>query len=164
MRITQAGEYGLLALIFLARQKPDTLVMIDEICEAEKIPKVFLAKILQNLSKAGLVRSRQGARGGFALNKAASAVTVLEAIEAIEGKIAFQRCLEETPDCEKMDGCTLCAVFTEAQNRVTEVFNKMTLADMMQPKEKVLQQCREIPVPEATEGISCKDATDLRKD
>ena len=145
MRITQAGEYGLLALIHIARQGPDRLVMIEEICQSENIPKVFLAKIMQSLNKAGLVRSRQGAKGGFALSKAPAEITVLEAIEAIEGKIAFQRCLETIPDCDKKDGCTLCAVFTEAQNRVTEMFNQMTLADMMQPKEKVLEKCKELP-------------------
>ena len=157
MKITQAGEYGLLALIYLARQPEGRLVMADEISKHEKVPKTFLSKILQNLIKAGFIRSRQGVNGGFALARKPAEITVLEAIEAIEGKIALQRCLEEPVDCEKMDACTLCAVFTEAQNRVTEVFSKMTLLDMMQPKDKVLEKCREVP----RGGLSAKEATDL---
>jgi Rrf2 family transcriptional regulator, iron-sulfur cluster assembly transcription factor len=157
MKITQAGEYGLLALIYLARQPVERLIMADEISKAERVPKTFLSKILQNLSKAGIIRSKQGVNGGFALAKKPGEITVLQAIEAIEGKIALQRCLEETPDCDKMDACTLCAVLTEAQNRVTEVFSQMTLADMMQPKDKVLEKCRELPRGPA--GLPIREVT-----
>lgn len=141
MKITQAGEYALLALIHLARQPEGRLVMIDDISKGERIPKGFLAKILQSLAKAGHIRSRQGARGGFALARSPEQITVLEVIETIEGKIAFQRCLEEN-GCERADSCTLCAVFSEAQNRVTEVFHEMTLHDLMLPKDVALAKVR----------------------
>lgn len=144
MKITQAGEYALLALVYLAKQPEGQLAMIDDISQAERIPKNFLAKILQTLGKAGLIRSRQGARGGFALAKSPDAVTVLEVIEIIEGKIAFQRCLEEE-GCERAESCTLCAVFSEAQNRVTEVFSQMTVRDLMLPKETVVERVRSMP-------------------
>lgn len=145
MKITQAGEYGLLALIYLARQPEGRLAMADEIARAEEIPKGFLAKILQTLNRSGILRSRQGAKGGFALSRQPEEISVLDVIEAIEGRIAFQRCLEQTPDCDRMDNCTLCAVFTEAQNRVTDIFAQMTLHDLMQPKEKVLRKVRRMP-------------------
>lgn len=141
MKITQAGEYALLALIHLAKQPEGRLVMIDDISKGERIPKGFLAKILQSLAKAGHIRSRQGARGGFTLARSPEQITVLEVIETIEGKIAFQRCLEEN-GCERADSCTLCAVFSEAQNRVTEVFHEMTLHDLMLPKDVALAKVR----------------------
>ncbi|HSI84957.1 MAG: Rrf2 family transcriptional regulator [Candidatus Methylacidiphilales bacterium] len=146
MKITQAGEYGLLALIHMAKQPEGRLVMIDAISKAEDIPKGFLAKILQNLSRAGLIRTRQGARGGVSLARQPQAISVLEIIEAIEGKIAFQRCLEESPGCEKAESCTLCAVFTEAQNRMTDVFRNMKLVDLMQPMEAVIAKVRSMPL------------------
>ncbi len=156
MKITQAGEYALLALIHLAKQPEGRLVMIDDISKGERIPKGFLAKILQSLAKAGHIRSRQGARGGFALARRPQEITVLEVIETIEGKIAFQRCLEE-PGCERADSCTLCAVFSEAQNRVTEVFSEMTLQDLMMPKEVALAKVRKMPhqaVPSRAESVA----------
>src|SRR6266852_515551 len=122
MQITRAGEYGVLGLLHLARRGTERMVMIDEISREEKIPKSFLAKIFQGLAKAGLVRSYRGAGGGFALAKKPEVITVLEIIEAIEGKIAFQRCLQEVPDCEHMDGCALCGLFEQAQDRVKEIF------------------------------------------
>ncbi len=143
MKITQAGEYALLALVYLAKQPEGSLIMIDDISKAERIPKGFLAKILQTLAKSGVIRSRQGARGGFALARAAEEISILSVIETIEGKIAFQRCLEEE-GCERSDSCTLCPVFLEAQNRMTDVFSQMSLHDLMLPKDVALEKVRKM--------------------
>ncbi len=113
------------------------MVMIDEVSRQEKIPKSFLAKIFQSLVKAGLVRSYRGAGGGFALVKKPGEITVLEIIEAIEGRIAFQRCLQEVPDCEHIGGCALCGLFEQAQDRVKEVFARTSLADLLKPQVNV---------------------------
>ena len=137
MQITRAGEYGVLGLLHLARQGAERMVMIDEVSREEKIPKSFLAKIFQSLGKAGLVRSYRGAGGGFALVRKPEEITVLQIIEAIEGKIAFQRCLQEVPDCEHMDGCALCGLFEQAQDRVKEVFARTSLADLLKSQVSV---------------------------
>jgi Rrf2 family protein len=106
--------------------------MIDEVSREEHIPKSFAAKIFQSLGKAKLVKSSRGTGGGFILMKKPGEITVLEVIEAIEGKIAFQRCLsEEEPKCEHFGGCALCGLFEEAQDRVKDVFSRTTLADLM---------------------------------
>src|ERR1017187_3285989 len=100
MQITRAGEYGVLGLMHLARRPSGQRVMLEEISRVEKIPRTFLAKIFQDLAKGGLIRSNRGAGGGFALARNSSQITVLEIIEAIEGKIIFQRCKLAQPDCE----------------------------------------------------------------
>jgi Rrf2 family protein len=116
----------------LARRPVGTVVMIDEVSREEHIPKSFAAKIFQSLAKAGLVKSNRGTGGGFILLKPAKEITVLQVIEAIEGKIAFQRCLDEQePKCEHFGGCALCGLFEEAQDRVKDVFSRTTLADLM---------------------------------
>jgi Rrf2 family transcriptional regulator, iron-sulfur cluster assembly transcription factor len=132
MQITRAGEYAVLGLMCLARRSAGSVVMIDEVSREEKIPKSFAAKIFQSLAKGGLVKSNRGSGGGFTLLKPAKEITVLEVIEAIEGKIAFQRCLaEDEPQCEHAGGCALCGLFEEAQDRVKEVFSRTTLAHLM---------------------------------
>jgi Rrf2 family transcriptional regulator, iron-sulfur cluster assembly transcription factor len=132
MQITKAGEYAVLGLMCLARRPSGAVVMIDEVSREEQIPKSFAAKIFQSLVKAGLVKSNRGTGGGFTLLKQPGNITVLEVIEAIEGKIAFQRCLaEEEPKCEHFGGCALCGLFEQAQDRVKEVFSRTTLADLM---------------------------------
>lgn len=134
MQITRAGEYGVLGLLNLARKAPEELVMIDDVSREESIPKSFLAKIFQSLVKSGIVKSTRGSGGGFTLAKAPNKISVLEVIEAIEGKIAFQRCQQEEPDCEHVGGCALCGLLGEAQASLKEVFSKTTLADLLKPK------------------------------
>ena len=132
MQITRAGEYGVLGLMCLARRPSGSIVMIDEVSREEHIPKSFAAKIFQSLAKAGLLKSNRGSGGGFTLLKKSGDITVLEVIEAIEGKIAFQRCLaEDEPKCEHLGGCALCGLFEQAQDRVKDVFSRTTLADLM---------------------------------
>ncbi len=132
MQITRAGEYGVLGLMCLARRPVGTVVMIDEVSREERIPKSFAAKIFQSLVKGGLIKSVRGTGGGFALVKLPEKITVLEVIEAIEGKIALQRCLApDEPKCEHFAGCALCGLFEQAQDSVKEVFSRTTLADLM---------------------------------
>ncbi len=132
MQITRAGEYAVLGLMCLARRPAGSVVMVDEVSREEHIPKSFAAKIFQSLVRGKLVKSNRGSGGGFTLLKKASDITVLEVIEAIEGKIAFQRCLaEDEPKCDHAGGCALCGLFGEAQDRVKDVFSRTTLADLM---------------------------------
>lgn len=132
MQITRAGEYAVLGLMCLARRPAASVVMIDEVSREEHIPKSFAAKIFQSLVKAGLVKSIRGSGGGFELLKAPNCITVLEVIEAIEGRISMQRCLSpDEPKCEHHGGCALCGLFEQAQDRVKDVFSQTTLADLM---------------------------------
>src|SRR5580700_955987 len=137
MQITRAGEYGVTGLMHLARRRPGQRTMIDEVSRTERIPKSFLAKIFQSLVKAGLVRSIRGAGGGFALVKDPAQISVLEVIEAIEGKIIFQRCKQLKPDCEHAGGCALCGLFEQAQDGVKDVLLRTTLAGLIRQQETI---------------------------
>jgi Rrf2 family transcriptional regulator, iron-sulfur cluster assembly transcription factor len=137
MQITRAGEYGVMGLMHLARCRPGQRAMINEVSRLEKIPKSFLAKIFQSLVKAGLVRSIRGAGGGFALAKSPAQIPVLEIIEAVEGRIVFQRCKMARPDCEHVGGCALCGLFERAQDGLKNELTRTTLADLIQQQEKI---------------------------
>ena len=73
---------------------------------------------------------QRGAGGGFALARPPEQIAILEIIEAIDGRIALQRCLGEVPDCERMEGCALCSLLEQAQDRLKEVFGRTSLADL----------------------------------
>jgi Rrf2 family transcriptional regulator, iron-sulfur cluster assembly transcription factor len=131
MQVTRAGEYGVLGLLCLARRPVGQVVMIEEVSREEQIPRSFLAKIFQSLARAGLVRSMRGTRGGFALARPPAAITTLDIIEAIEGRIAFQRCLQAPAQCPHLGGCPLCGLFEQAQTQLKDVFARTTLAGLM---------------------------------
>ena len=80
-------------------------------------------------------RSDLGAGGGFVLVKDPAQVSILEIIEAIEGKIVFQRCKQLKPDCEHAGGCALCGLYEQAQDGVKEVLLRTTLGDLIRRQE-----------------------------
>lgn len=147
MQITRAGEYAVLAVTHLARQGDERPVMIEEICDTERIPRSFLAKILQTLCRAGVVRSQRGIHGGFRLARDPAKISILNLIEAVEGRIALQRCLDEPVQCHKVGSCTLCDIFGEAQHRMTEVFANTTVADLLRSKGEVMRRVQSLGRP-----------------
>ncbi len=120
-----------MGLICLARRGRGVTLMLEEISQEEEIPSSFLGKILQSLCKAGLARSVRGNGGGFTLAKEAEQISLLDIFEAIEGKLALQRCLQSPDACERSDGCALCSVFEQAQDQVKDVFARTTVADLL---------------------------------
>src|SRR5512146_1111192 len=95
MQLTREGDYGIRSVLYLARQPFKKISFVTEISEEYKIPRSFLAKILQKLVKAKIVRSYRGVKGGFSLAKQARDITLLEVLEAIEGKICINVCLAD---------------------------------------------------------------------
>lgn len=130
MQVTRASEYAMLGLLALSRRSPGAVEMVDVLAREEGVPPSFLGKIFQSLSKAGIVKSARGSGGGFSLVRIPAEITVLEVIEAVEGPIALQRCLETDSDCTHREGCALCGLFSEAQDRVKEVFGRTSVAEL----------------------------------
>ena len=130
MQITRASEYAMLGLLALSRRPAGSVEMVDVLAHEEGVPTSFLGKIFQSLSRAGIVKSARGSGGGFSLVRTPQEITVLEVIEAVEGPIALQRCLETDSDCTHREGCALCGLFSEAQDRVKEVFGRTSVAEL----------------------------------
>lgn len=111
--------------------------MIEEISATERIPKSFLAKIFQLLARDGVVKSHRGAGGGFSLARQPGQISLLHIMNCVEKAFALQRCVTDEPHCvishRQLRSCSLCAVFTEAQSRVNEVFARTTLQDLLAP-------------------------------
>jgi Rrf2 family iron-sulfur cluster assembly transcriptional regulator len=120
MLLTRGGEYGLRGVLYLARQDSDKVSMVSAIAEAQAIPPRFLAKIFQALAKAGVVKSRRGAKGGFSLRRPASDITVKEVIEAIEGPMSVH-CDTTRP---------LRDILEKAQAKMMHVLSEANFADL----------------------------------
>lgn len=85
MRISQKLDYASRALVYLARQHDgQSVVRADDIAESESIPPSFLAQILNELKRSGMVTSRRGKTGGWKLSEAPSKTTLLQVVEALE--------------------------------------------------------------------------------
>jgi len=115
MQITRQADYAIRAMLFLARQEPNQRAATKQIAETQKIPPSFLAKIISQLSIAGLIHTSRGARGGVLLARPAQQISLLEVVEAIDGPISLNDCTVSTEACLIGDNCPLHGIWHEAQ-------------------------------------------------
>jgi Rrf2 family protein len=117
MHISRKSDYALRALAYIAGQKPEKKSSISEIAEAEAIPRDFLAKILKELTRAGILKSFQGVTGGYQMAKARESVTFLDVVEAMEGPLQVNLCAGAESDCgcSRFDGCTMKTFWDDVQ-------------------------------------------------
>ena len=87
MQLTRAADYGVRVMIHLAGLPPGTRVSRSELSVAAECPEQFLCKVLQSLTRVGLVASHRGNTGGFELEEGRRDATLLEVVEAVEGPI-----------------------------------------------------------------------------
>lgn len=130
MELTKAGDYGIFGVIYLAKQPPGKIVSLSEVAKAENLPEKFLAKIFQNLTRSGLIRSHRGAGGGFSLARPTNKITVKELLESIQGPIYFTKCLSELGECDRKDICKLRKLWGKAQDYALKIMTQNTLADL----------------------------------
>jgi len=88
MKLTTRSEYGLLAMLHLARQPADAYLSVEEIARARRIPRRYLEQILLRLKQSRCVRSRKGPRGGYRLAKPATRITLAELVRLLDGALA----------------------------------------------------------------------------
>jgi len=130
MQIPRRVDYGLRAVIYLSGQDPERCCSIAEIAQQQGVPRKFLEKIIQDLLRSGLIKSKRGPYGGYALARSPREISFYDVIEAIEGPIAVNLCLDEHASCDQLPRCTMVGVWNEIQHKVTEVFARTTLADL----------------------------------
>jgi Rrf2 family protein len=122
MQITRQADYAVRAMLYLAKLEPTQRAATSQIAEEQKIPPSFLAKIISQLSIAGLIHTSRGARGGVVLSKPAAAISLLEVVEAIDGPISLNECTLTPAICEFSDDCPMHKIWCETQD---ELVNKL---------------------------------------
>ena len=131
MLLTKKSEYALLSLVSIA--KSDKPKNVDVLSKELNIPKSFLAKIMQNLSKNKIVISQRGVNGGFVLAKPYDQVTILEITTAAEEKIpAVFECSPSASSCptDVASVCTIWPLLSNLQGKINIFLEELTLKDI----------------------------------
>ena len=118
MQITRQADYAVRAILHLSRQGMGERAATSQIAEEQHIPPSFLAKIISQLSIAGLLHTSRGARGGVMLAREPGDITLLEVVEAIDGPIKLNECVGENGMCIFDSDCPLKPVWCEAQKEL----------------------------------------------
>ena len=130
MELTRKGEYAIRGIVYLAGQPVDKVCLLNDIASAVDVPSTFLAKIFQQFSKTGLVKSFRGTGGGFMLGRRAESITLLEVVEAVEGQIVPNRCVVSFDECARSVSCNVHPVWQRVQQQVCDVLKGVSLKDL----------------------------------
>jgi Rrf2 family protein len=115
MQITRQADYAVRAVLYLARLGTEQRAATSQIAQEQQIPPSFLAKIVSQLSVAGLLQTSRGARGGVSLARQPEDISLLEVVEAIDGPIMLNECVAGNGTCTFGDDCPMKPVWCDAQ-------------------------------------------------
>lgn len=127
MKISKKAQYGLTAMVHLAKQKNKKAVSIREISKIEGVPFNFLSNIFSSLEKEGLVSAKHGMNGGYYLAKSASAITAGDIVETIEGKINPVDCFL----CSKAKKCASKNVWDKVKKSLSKTLYSIKLSELV---------------------------------
>ena len=129
LRFTKRADYGLMAIHYIAVHDDLGAISAKRIAEEFGIPPELLAKILQRLAKRGLLESQNGPKGGYALGRRPTEITVGDVIRALEGPISIVSCLEDNR-CPQIPRCCLRRPVQKIQAAISQVLDTMSLAEL----------------------------------
>ncbi|MFT5892505.1 MAG: Rrf2 family protein [Dokdonia sp.] len=134
--LSRKTKYGLKALTYIARQDKNTMVLIQDIAEAEDISRKFLESILLSMRKAGFLGSKKGKGGGYYLIKEPKEIKMAAVIRVLEGPIAMLPCVslnfyEKCDDCPDEEKCTVHGLMEEVRDSTLYVLENKTLEDIL---------------------------------
>jgi Rrf2 family protein len=135
MQITRQADYALRAMYYLAQLEPTQRAATSQIADEQHIPPSFLAKIISQLSIAGLIHTSRGARGGVSLARSPEEVTVLEVVEAIDGPISLNECTHTSGACPFGDNCPIRPLWCDTQAELVERLRTTTFAQFLASQE-----------------------------
>jgi Rrf2 family protein len=144
MKLTVRGEYALRALLVLGLNYDKPITRIRAISEHQNIPQRFLEQILNDLKSAGVVQSRRGVAGGYALSRRPEEITLATAVRHIEGALAPVSCVSERfyekCSCPDESRCAIRTVMKEVREAVVKIMERVTVADLCDRWRRLQQE------------------------
>jgi Rrf2 family transcriptional regulator, cysteine metabolism repressor len=144
--LTKETDYAIRAAVNLAA-RPGTFVASAEIASQERIPLQFLRRILQNLLKAGLIVSREGAAGGVRLRRTPERIRVLDIMSVFQGRVEISECMFRRQICANRRTCVLRKRIQAIEKTLEDQFAGISVADLLRdaagPRSDVHRQAKE---------------------
>jgi Rrf2 family protein len=134
LKLTKKADYGLIAMRHLAQHTDLGACSAKDLAAMYSMPQEALAKILQRLTKAGLLVSQYGTNGGYTLARDPRRISAFEVIRAIDGPLFITSCSVAEGDCDQSDRCTVREPLRKVGRSIEAVLNRMTIWEMAEPE------------------------------
>jgi Rrf2 family protein len=136
MLYSRSAEYAIRAFVHLAQVPDGRYAMVKQIAAEEEIPAHFLAKILQQLARKGMLRSSKGPTGGFSLRVPPGEVRLLDIVEALDGLSEYEKCASGLAECNDDMPCPLHDSWKALRSRIMDYLGRNTIADLAKALEQ----------------------------
>lgn len=160
MRITTLAEYGVICALHLARRADEGPVTGRDIAERERLPADYVEQILLRLRRADIVRSTRGARGGYALARAAESISIRDVIEASEETTFDLHCVTHPVGeqrCSSAQTCSIRPVWLLLQRKIDDVLDGVRLSDLLLEESAVRERVGLVAGGASAESIGVRE-------
>jgi Rrf2 family protein len=140
MRLTKKADYALLAMKCLAEHNERSSLSAKDIADEYHIPQQVLAKLLQRLTKAGLLVSHAGTHGGYSLARRGDEISAFEVIRAIDGPLFITSCFTIHGECDLTHSCTIKEPLRKVNDTIRDVLSAMRLSDLRESEVEAKQE------------------------
>ena len=145
MIYSRSAEYAIRAFVHLTQVPEGKYAMVKNIARDEGIPAHFLAKILQQLARKGLLRSSKGPTGGFHLRQKPEDISLMMIVQALDGLEDYEKCASGLSECNDEQPCGMHDSWKALRNRIIEYLEHTSIADIqtaLEEKRRVLAKPR----------------------
>ena len=136
MKLSTRGRYGTRALLDLALQQSKEPVPLKDIAFRQNISLHYLEHLITPLTRAGIVRSTRGARGGVQLVRHPHEIKLSEVIQLLEGSISPVECIQNPENCPRSDLCATRDLWNDIKKAMDEILDSTTLQDLVERQKK----------------------------
>jgi len=134
-RISRLTDYGIVVMAHLAECRDDDSHNARELAEDTQLPAPVVSKILKSLTRAGLLVSQRGSKGGYSLARTPDEIPVVEMITALEGPVGITECTIQPGACAQESSCQVRDPWQRINGAVQAALEKITLADLAKPMD-----------------------------
>lgn len=150
MKVTRSAAYALHAIMYMVRHTTQLPVTTATVAKAEGVPANYLAKIFQQLVKAGFVKAVRGRKKGYTFAKSPEQITILELLETIDGSPLFDDCLLRHCECGgTQENCRIFSTWINTTQQLRELFSETTVASAAwrHPEHRFMNLADSLAVP-----------------
>lgn len=133
LRISKITDYGIVALCTMGRSEASIPLTARDVAEGSGLPLPTVSKVLKTLTRAGILSSHRGTKGGYLLSAPAREITVADVITALEGPISVTECTDhgQAGECDHESGCPVRGHWQVINRAIAGALGRITLAEMM---------------------------------
>ena len=150
MIYSRPTEYALRALTYMGVRNPRGVTRVQEIAQAEDLPAPFLAKVLQQLARSGLLISVKGPKGGFGFSRPPAQISLMAVVAVVDGTEGISRCAVGLVECSDDAPCPLHEAWKPLRNQINGYLEGISVADLataLNRKRQILN--RKLPISRA---------------